>query len=868
MEYEDHNVTEPLEQLLLDDEASKTPQQIQTLLNKIELAGAPSPPAIDALLELLDVKTQNEGCKLILRCLGNRLAQPDNGNQILSHDQATKLFTKITAIVGIVRKRISSDDADFEKIVSDASLVAAGLKLLHIFLRACFPSGASPNLRLDNASLTDLVETLLGCAHCRSRMPSRSGATRPTLSSSVPNIKVGSDTETLLSTDYGSDRTNANPDGEIFVRKRISSVQRTVRQNAITCLAALQDIVPSALFSTWPLLLESEDLTPSRGALGNFSSPRPASGTTIRQRRSLLYVIRDDPVLSLRLSACQLVATLFKTAQEKGFLASGISEPRTSGLRPAFTSLGSRMATLISDTRQLLARLLESSASAIDTRPIPDSRRRDQGVASCIPHIPLPLTEAILRLTRTLVTATSSAKFIRSHGDVLREPVMRLSSHSDPSIAISAFNVLSILTPSSKAPTPGVDQQMSIQSLLDKLSDQSLDKDIIIKAWSALSSFVQNDRSVISAQQERILLDQVERDLSNDDQAVRQGCITFTTAVIDEMKSVQLVQSYQRIIDKGSQDTSSLVRADVTQILHRGILLELNARNHFDKETTQPDENLHLSTAIDRLLVDEEAAVRAGAIRAIGVLVTGGSRESEDRAVEPGQDHLDIIVPLSLKALRLDSAESPLNDAALLVRLRSSWALGNLCQMTCHSGRFYLEDSKLKRISDHVLRLVKDDERVALNGLRCAGLLLSNCSLDVVPSLDLLEAILNGINTSKNPKSKWNAVNALSTCLHNQAFQRWIKDQDMCEKVITTLSFQLHCKTFKVKLACTSGILALHSDGIPAKTIIRLRKDISLALSNIDSELNAATFSQVQLHGQSIKTALMNVQNHVEHFHH
>lgn len=300
------------------DDGPATNRDVETLLDGWNQVRSP----------LLHTLAAHEVDRLFLRHLTARLvvitgAEPS----CLTETNLQRLYRLAKDHLG--KCSTATFDSELALLISQSSVTAAALKLLHGLL--VLPRGGpSACLTLNAPEIDSCVQDLLQCSNYRPTPPNtRSG---PSIYGSRPSLRqsVASESE-VTSTDYGSDNRSQAGNESDNPRKRVSSTARTVRQNAISCLSALHEAFPALLFSSWPQLLEVEEV---KLAAASSSSALPPGGfgsmgtTPRRPTHSLLTVMQDDSVLSVRLAACQLVMNMFKKAAQKGFLVAGIVEPR------------------------------------------------------------------------------------------------------------------------------------------------------------------------------------------------------------------------------------------------------------------------------------------------------------------------------------------------------------------------------------------------------------------------------------------------------------------------------------------------------------------------------------------------------------
>lgn len=510
---------------------------------------------------------------------------------------------------------------------------------------------------------------------------------------------------------------------------------------------------------------------------------------------------------------------------------------RTTGVRSAFTSLSARIGSLIAGTRAFLTSLLVTD----------HLRRRPPQITT--PPLPPALLEALLRCIKSLVDATRNVQLRKSHADILREPIMHLSAHTDPSVAISAFNLLSVVSPAAAtvmtktgdSPVNASPITPAISGLLHRL-ETTTDGEILAKLWSALCTFSQDDVTP----HQRTLLSHLKRHLMYDDQGLRQACIAFLTASLNG----EYTSQYLPMIKSAATDHSALVRTEVTQALAGVLLLEMKQGTTYD--------NLEMARVLETLICDPEAVTRAGALRALGVVLASG---------EVNEGRMDSLTKQAMRLLGINAQDAPLaclslSDSALLVRLRASWTLGNLCQALC-TGQSTLPDSQAQQLLSPLLLLLQDDERIAINALRSAGLLLSHSSSHILSaSQPLVKSLLTVSHSSKSPKMKWNAVNAISTCLSSAVFRSTTAPWG--PQISLTLSGHLSSKIFKVKLAASAGLMHICEREYLGSAVVKVKEEIDAAVLRIEGEIRETTFQEAQVHGKDTRAALDRVQMHFE----
>ncbi|XP_031835218.2 HEAT repeat-containing protein 6 isoform X1 [Nomia melanderi] len=154
---------------------------------------------------------------------------------------------------------------------------------------------------------------------------------------------------------------------------------------------------------------------------------------------------------------------------------------------------------------------------------------------------------------------------------------------------------------------------------------------------------------------------------------------------------------------------------------------------------------------------DEESAVRAAALRALGMLVTLPPLEEETGFL---MDLADII------CLTAD-------DNNLGVRIKGAWALANLCNCFSKEKNDEIEPLPLEILLPklyHVsIKASKDSDKVKCNAVRALGSILHLCPSKHIlnDTLSGLEALINCAISGHDMKVRWNACRALGLVLSN-----------------------------------------------------------------------------------------------------
>lgn len=854
------------------DESSQLIQGLQTLLiDEKSTSSSHLEPA--QWQQLADVLSRYDGVnfddpRTLLRYIAVSLPVP-------SHQPSTSLlfplFDAVQRLVGQISQSVAGTSSS-QDLHRDCSTLSAALKAYHALIRARSAEG-SPLLQIRPADVKESVQLLLRCCHLRPSA-SVSSSLGPILPPTGQNQEYAGHRRRNSAQSVRSDLSEADTEAgtdvspvdlallpEAAARKKLASAGRTVRSNALTCLYALNEVAPAQLFPLWQTLLAlpSPLASTSLGQLGMSRSPSSSLATN-----SILTMINGEPVLSIKLAACHFVENLFSTAQEKGFLAGGIVEQRQGSFGSASTSLSARIGTVIADLRHFVAQLLESSNGSSLV-----GRAQAQGRSTVLSPA---LLQALLRLIKALIQATRTVRLRRSHADVLRPSIVALSAHADPNVAIAAYQALSALStsaPSANRETAGAASVLPangdtvVPGLLRRLDDSALDADTLCQAWSALGSFASKDSKIVTAHRSEILT-RLTFHISADAQVLRQAAVSFLVILLSH-RDIESKEAAGSLLHRACGDASPLVRSEAVQGLPDLISLQHGTG-------TTPE-----STALDFLTLlcrDPEAVVKAVAIRGIGVLLSASPNPPL-----PTQMAVDFALTALQTEQSLLQVTSPLCDSALLVRLRASWTLGNLCQALTTLP--VCEESLWKCLLSAAIKLSQDDERIALNALRSIGLLLSMAPADWLiqsqshPAELAVNSLIEATRRFKTPKTKWNAVNALATVVSSLKVRLWldfakesVKATDQTTRALATdlidaLSSSLGNKIFKVKLAAIQALLSLQS--FPDESMLRRVKEATRqACDKIEEEMSGATFTEFKLHGDDTRKRLVELRTHLE----
>ncbi|KAI7902841.1 armadillo-type protein [Cokeromyces recurvatus] len=207
-------------------------------------------------------------------------------------------------------------------------------------------------------------------------------------------------------------------------------------------------------------------------------------------------------------------------------------------------------------------------------------------------------------------------------------------------------------------------------------------------------------------------------------------------------------------------------------------------------------------TLLLSLVVDENIHVKGAACRALGIFILFPSLREDPMFVS-------------------DMAKSILSqkeDKAILVRIRASWAIANLCdalvlesEKSDFNLREYMSTTEWIDLLSIVTTGAVDNEKLRSNAVRAIGSLLritpkeyfENTRMMSLVRNAIMQGLVKNIEAGTSLKIRWNASHAASNMLLNPYFPigdiyPWTNP--LYQALIKAL---LHCKNFKVRInAC------------------------------------------------------------------
>ncbi|XP_033340999.2 HEAT repeat-containing protein 6 isoform X1 [Megalopta genalis] len=235
--------------------------------------------------------------------------------------------------------------------------------------------------------------------------------------------------------------------------------------------------------------------------------------------------------------------------------------------------------------------------------------------------------------------------------------------------------------------------------------------------------------------------------------------------------------------------------------------------------TQQPrKKTILIITVLFGAVHDEESAVRAAALRALGMLVTLPPLKEETGFL------MDLADVICLNA----------DDSNLGVRIKGIWALANLCDCFSKERNDEAEPLPLEillpKLYQISLKASKDSDKVKCNAVRALGTILNVCPKKHIlnDTFSGLVALINCATTGHDMKVRWNACRALGLVLRNDPDN--ILPYSWRDSVFPPLcNLICHSPNFKVR---SNAAWALCACDFYGRYIVTVWKSIIVAFEN------------------------------------
>ncbi|KAF9899990.1 HEAT repeat-containing protein 6 [Linnemannia zychae] len=618
-----------------------------------------------------------------------------------------------------------------------------------------------------------------------------------------------------------------------------------VRLNALLCLQALARAIPKQLQPHWSKFLTTSTSPPT--AFVTYKAP------------SLLSLMGSDPIPTVRTAACIVLSNILESSKQ--YLAMAEEKSQLSGLK--------------SQTGILTL----SEKIGLMTREI------HVGVATAMSNIDSSVEQAVviqmIKCCTAIVASCSYEKMRPGLALTLFNAVKRFLDSDEPGLQATTLLFTAALLSNTSAQNDLQETALSpplsgnfipdlLSQLMDLIEGAGIPAPVRVEAWNTLSAIARHHFVVVQSSWPR--LDSalaIESDA--DDPRVRTA-------------GLLLLEEFAK---SGSSAIPSLTPDWWKHILERHILKVFSEENPSFKALgcdcishISPDAFNGLPKRLEVLIMslvlgtamDENAAARAAACRAIGVFILFPSlREDCKSIVDMANTVLDLC-----------------RDSNLSVRIRASWAVGNLSDslvlLKSNEQNDVLEEvltlSFWTRTMRTALAICQDNEKLKSNGIRAIGGLLRVTFEGILErerhSL-VKEAVYALIKHMEQGslKGRWNACYAMQNALLNPDFPigstagtSYALDSDMVSWTKDVYGALLQAiqqsKNFKVRInACAALAVpktrAKFGDQALLRNIIQV---LMMAVQNLDHEQGQHEFGEFQYRGQ-LETKLLRCLDHL-----
>ncbi|KAF9347375.1 HEAT repeat-containing protein 6 [Mortierella sp. AD094] len=604
-----------------------------------------------------------------------------------------------------------------------------------------------------------------------------------------------------------------------------------VRLNALLCLQALARAAPKQLQPHWPKFLTSSSSAPM--AAGTYKAP------------SLIGLIGSDPIYNVRSAACVVLGNILENSKQ--YLAMAEENTSLSGakIQTGLLALSERVGLMMRELHVSFALAMDKVDSSVDQVIVAQ-------MIKCCSLIVANCSYEKMRPGLPLLVFRSIEKFLDSNGK------------AKLSIREVRESIL---------PVP-VDEDASIPELLSRLlglvGGPQVPAVVSIEAWGALRAIAQYHFVAITGLWPR--LDAALGSAQNsEDPRVRSAGLMFLeeyskagAVATKPLTSEWWKDAMEKHILKAFTEENPSIKALGCDCISN---LSSDAFSRLPNRLEMLIMSLVLGTALD-----EHPSARAAACRAIGVFILFPSlREDSTHAVDMASTVLDLC-----------------QDPNLNVRVRASWAVGNLCDslvLLKASDQEHVLDEILTlslwtRIIKTALMICQDHEKLKSNGIRAIGGLLRVTFEGILErerhSLvkDAVYALIKHMEQG-SLKGRWNACYAMQNVLLNPYFPigstagtSYALDSDMVSWTRDVYGALLQAiqqsKNFKVRInACAALAVpktrAKYGDQAMVRKMIQV---LMAAVQNLDEEQVEHAYGEFQYRGQ-FESKLLRCLDHL-----
>ncbi|KAG9303110.1 hypothetical protein G9A89_005068 [Geosiphon pyriformis] len=642
-------------------------------------------------------------------------------------------------------------------------------------------------------------------------------------------------------------------DGD-YNQTRKNNDDSRIRLNALGCLQSMIRASPKLLYPYWNKFLP--DARP-------LSSMSP----------SLFTLIAHDPILTVRIAACSCITTLIDGSKQ--FLT--VANDRE--IKSSFTSLSANVGAIVRELHsELIEALTDEHSSALliqllkcSTALINNSayERLSSGYLSrfyhavlvLISHKETPIRIAVLGLLSAIVDCRARYEEIAL---LLQEQIINLTNFDKQS--------------SNEIPAP-----VNLLIYLIKLIGNTMEPSSLrIAGWGLLCVCARMHLSILCPlwPQLNIL---ITSDLKNDDVNIRTASMKF----LEEYAKSAAAPEFE---DQNSFEDEAIIVHPEEKLLMPGLLKWWTDTldNHIQMSSFDtchavraltcdslyhmpyaifsqlpPERALYSVTLLLRFGSDESPNVRASACRALGGFILFPHL----------QEDTNFATDMAFSVIQ------NMSDVNLLVRLRSSWALGNLCDalvlISLRNSAQLNSGTILDFLTDHMwIKIVKaglagsnDNDKIRPNAVRTLGSLMRISPREFLTKeqtglvKDVVMTLIKNFEHG-SLKIRWNACYAAANMLRNQdfpiGFNHWTSPlYDSLTKAVRS------AKNFKVRInACLALSIPTKRENFgDMKMFCKIFEAIVLALENVDS-MGESSFQEFKYQEQ-LRLQLLETYQHL-----
>ncbi|CDH49671.1 heat repeat-containing protein 6 [Lichtheimia corymbifera JMRC:FSU:9682] len=556
-----------------------------------------------------------------------------------------------------------------------------------------------------------------------------------------------------------------------------------IRINALLCLAAIAKTSPRALQPYWHKFLSdtfSIFLTNNSDQDGKLLPVLRSDN----QPYSLFTILLYDPMITVRTAVCNALIAMLDGSKQ--YL--GVASERDT--KSSFTSLSQQLASILRDFHSAVIHALSKEEH---------------------PQV----TALIFKLACTLVNNCPYDRLAPGYLKRLYNAALLKWPQASATLRTAILHlVIAILETGSQEGAHMLEESVeeSMPPLIDLVPQLTLPDgsseaslELVSAAWMTLGTLAKHQFDMIF-DREDVIHERFEAAMEHKEEKVRIAAMTFAESYgcamgnhIEEDNSSRMAKylawwtgMLSKHIQASCIDDAAGVRA-----------MSCDCLASIPKAVYEQLPHMYQTLAVALLLSlpsDQDISVRAAACRALGVFVLFPSLRGDPHFVS------------DMAAAIMDQ----MNDKAILVRVRASWAEGNLGDALVAESEDpefdFQEWIPLMTWSNIIITATSactDNDKLRSNAVRALGSILRITSKDYFharKSAQLLKNAMNGLCKNIETgtlKTRWNACHAASNMLKNPDFP--VGDPYPWTKAIYTALIHslLQCRNFKVRInAC------------------------------------------------------------------